>query len=368
MNSVNGTLVTLISTSLCFASLAESGTLPSTTATGSNPFEVQQNRPNVRLERPQEASTDSLPGQVIPTTEADDSLCSELNQLAIAEGHEPVHSCSEPPTTFYPGTGTGTAAVPEMLEDVLLIPGFGASSKHECTLNWQRQKDELQKQNRVVKIVGYYSNNSGCDVSISNFANMPIDNSTPIDEISGYLHDWIFEEYSIYGQSVDIAAHSLGGIIVRKMLDDEGGDILVSDVVTLGSPHDGVKALYVAAGCWKYKQCVEQGAGSPLINNLAENPQSAIPTQWTLIAAAGDQVVGRDTGIAMSNGNSGGPPVIPYQYADNHKHGCSIPSFSLGHEDLIGENAAKAVNVCNWLGGSTGTVINPMTRMINALN
>lgn len=247
---------------------------------------------------------------------------------------------------------------------MILIRGFSLYSGHDCSDYWQRQKDEIEKTGRKAIILGFYTGNTNCDDSVPQ--SNSINNYTPIKFIAEQLRDWILANYEEH-ISIDIVAHSMGGIVVRKMLNDFEHQLRISDVVTLGTPHNGVKAAYFNGSCLLIHQCAQQSAGSEFMNGLDANPQSKNPTQWTLIAASGDQVVGKGTAIEMSNGSSGGPPVSKYEYTNYHKHGCAN-LFTLGHGDLQGQNAEKGVSECNWLGQQIATVKNPTERLMLAID
>lgn len=326
--------------------------------------------------------------------DAADQHCRELVALAQAEGHNPGSLCRDSEPTFNTGGSVPevvieedpTPAPVELKEDVLLIHGFSITANHDCSEYWGAQQDAINtwdsedNQIRHARTIGWYGATENCDVNIPD--DNPADPSpdpleigyeygidTPISDVAYELKTWILDNYASKGKSVDIVAHSLGGLVVRLMLENWGQELLVSDVVTLGTPHDGVDALILAPVCWAIAQCNDVEKGSDFINNLQHNPQSVIATQWTLIAAENDQVIGEATGLGMESME--GPVVDKYEYSMDHKHGCShiFGLFSsIGHQDLQGDAASKPVHECNIFGFSNGTVDNPTQRILNAID
>ncbi len=362
----------LVSAALCSPILANSRTIQNAANSGANPFAVQQTS---RL--PARTQSHRQPNRVLTigseVSVIDTYICAELNAVAIATGHEPVNLCNEN-STNYQGAPATPAANPDPNpdpsespdEDVLLIHGFSSSSGHDCDFYWQAQKETLKQINREAIILGWYKDNTNGCVTIPGTGQF--DNNIPTADIAELLRDYIVENYTSNHKSVDIVAHSMGGIVVRKMLDDWGQDVWVSDVVTLGTPHDGAKAEFVDILCPHWDQCVELQQGNSFMNSLEPNPQSIIPTQWTLIGAANDQVVGYGTATDMSIGTDGGPTVNAFEYQRNHKHGCSWLVPPLGHASLHGDNASRTVYVCNNWGQIVSTIDTPTDRIISAIN
>lgn len=324
--------------------------------------------------------------------EADTTICADLREIARLEGQGTPDICNnsvydvstssssaEPQSQPQPTTPTAEA------EDVLLIHGFSITANHDCNDYWGAQEKAIEKVDgngnltRRAITIGWYAGNTNCDVDLPD--NNPIDPTpdplennvfgihTPLIDVAWELRVWIFNHYTQHGKSVDIVAHSLGGLVVRVMLEQWGQELLVSDVVTLGTPHGGVQTTLLAPFCWAIGQCNGIGAGSEFITELQHNPQSAITTHWSLIAAANDQVIGNGSGMQMDSGD--GPEVEKFEYEFYHKHGCShvLGAFTaIGHQDLQGDAAALPVHECNLLGMSVDTVDNPTKMILNALD
>lgn len=343
-----------------------------------NPFSVREVS-LVQQVRPVENNAQQM--QLTQQPDPLNTVCEHLNELAGQFDRGTTGVCGGSSSIFPDNSGSQTTA-PDSNNDsnasmddmpsevVLLVHGFSMSSGHDCNAYWKRQKDAIEQTGRTALIVGYYKgNHNGCDVNLSEGNNF--DAQTPIEIIAAEFRDWIVENHA--GNYVDIVAHSLGGIVARKMIDDFGHEMLISNVVTVASPHDGVKALFLNGSCELYKQCQQTSHSTALrpnafMDNLRHNPQSIVPTQWTLIAVAADGIIGYGTGTQMLVGNTGGPAVSRYEYPINYKHSCGFSPFTMGHGDVHGDNAAMAVYQCDNFGIVIGSSASPHTRIMNAID
>lgn len=129
------------------------------------------------------------------------------------------------------------------------------------------------------------------------------DDDTPIEHLGYHLAWTVYDHYTSQGQPVDLVGHSMGGLIIRYALTkqeqrhpDFPPNLLVEDVVTLESPHDGV-SLSIFCG-WS-KQCREMIPGSRFLNGLGENPQVGEGTEWTISGSYWDPLVPADSAVAM---------------------------------------------------------------------
>ncbi|MHC3455708.1 esterase/lipase family protein [Streptomyces prasinus] len=109
----------------------------------------------------------------------------------------------------------------------------------------------------------------------------------------------IYRRYSRHGKSVDIISHSMGGLIARAALTGverklQGWPpyLYVEDVATLGTPHAGAAIGYACLVGRQSRQCKQMRPGSAFLNWAAHNPQSTQGTDWTLIGARDDGLVG----------------------------------------------------------------------------
>lgn len=274
-------------------------------------------------------------------------------------------------------------------EDVLLVHGFGLVSgfgipfaNTDCRSYWDTQEDRIQQTDtsRNVVTIGYYRDDSNCEAMLPGSDDNNV--FTSITDIAFELFEYISDEYTIHGEGVDIVAHSMGGIVVRKMLDDWGQQLFVDQVVTLGTPHGGHSStipLNIAAasfGCPTQDnifalQCREMAAGSQFIVNLQPNPQSLIPTSWTLIATERDEVVGglNGTGTNMAQGNSASPNVSRYTYSKESRIEDGILDGHILHGSLAGINSTRDyIGPPSELFQSGDAIDNPTTRVLNAID
>ena len=88
------------------------------------------------------------------------------------------------------------------------------------------------------------------------------------------------------GDRVDVVAHSMGGLAVRRFLD-ERGDKVVRRIVFLGTPHMGTMAAVMAWG----DGAREMIPGSDFLNRLSEIPVSPRGVEMLAIRSPLDLVV-----------------------------------------------------------------------------
>ena len=123
----------------------------------------------------------------------------------------------------------------------------------------------------------------------------------------GYRLAWmIYNQFSSRGVTVDIVAHSMGGLITRYALTQIQRNhpefppyLYVEDTVTLGTPHAGTGW---ADWCWT-TQCSQMRPGSSFVNWLATNgpnPQADGGTDWTAIGSYDDEIVSEGSAVSMS--------------------------------------------------------------------
>lgn len=258
---------------------------------------------------------------------------------------------------------------------VLLIHGYYHRSAVDCRSYFSGMKEaiaqkryEVTGKKNIVKTVGWYAGDKNCDVSIGVKNNYNIGTSIPV--ISKELANFIETNYTANSVTVDIVAHSLGGLIVRKMLDLWGDDLWVEDVVTLGTPHAGVAvgAGLTALGCNnpKDKQCEEASAVSDFIRDLSHNPQSVIRTAWTIIGTKRDEIVGTDTSVSMNQDDESRPKVVKYQYPRNYRDddNCVAVTFKwIGHDTLVHNRP-----VVDCTSGIPITKANPTALTLEGIN
>ncbi|MEV4008025.1 hypothetical protein [Actinomadura sp. NPDC049753] len=148
---------------------------------------------------------------------------------------------------------------------------------------------------------------------------------TSIKDLGRKLAQNIYKNYSSKGQTVDIVAHSMGGLVARAAIAGyarhEPGwppKLLIQDVVTLGTPHQGA---IVSAFCSSDKQCREMSGTNSFMNWIGTQlPQADGGTDWTLVATDRDQAV---------NSSSAAPASIGAQHRVRY-----APIAGLRHSDL----------------------------------
>jgi hypothetical protein len=112
--------------------------------------------------------------------------------------------------------------------------------------------------------------------------------------------------------SVDVIGHSMGGVVARYYVTFAGGDGIVKNLVTLGSPHGGTDVSSLGIG----HPTRELLLGSKLVTRLAAAPAPA-HTKLTVVWSRGDALVP----AAVQRPIAGAETII---YAD------------LGHVALLG--------------------------------
>jgi hypothetical protein len=139
----------------------------------------------------------------------------------------------------------------------------------------------------------YYGNDRNCDLL------SPGDRSVGIQELGKNLALEIYDHFSRFGDSVDVIAHSMGGLVIRAALtgvqNHEPGwppYLYVEDVATLSTPHEGAPVTVLVGGlcgdadnqqCKDMRWSFDPASRSDFMNWVAENPQSAQGTDWTVI-------------------------------------------------------------------------------------
>jgi pimeloyl-ACP methyl ester carboxylesterase len=225
-------------------------------------------------------------------------------------------------------------------EPIYFVHGFDKSTNPHanCAADWGPAINKYKASGATGPMitVGYYNSDTNCNVTIGRGGR-----KTPIKDFGKQLAWDIYNRYSKHGRSVDAVGHSMGGLIIRAALTGtqrkESGFppyLYVEDVVTLGTPHTGAKPLGIKA-CLKWhsdqQQCKDFTAGSGFLRWLAQNPQSAQGTDWTLIGSDDDGIVDEKSATGMDAG---------------HK---VIFGQGLGHSDLMKTvNGAYKIRYWNY--------------------
>lgn len=127
---------------------------------------------------------------------------------------------------------------------------------------------------------------------------------TDIRHLAYHLAKTVELEKTQFNDYVDIAAHSMGGLVTRSMLaqfnlenrDDFFPDqLMVEDVVTMGTPHDGYRWEDMWWDCpgqfLQVEQMCSQSNFANELRSIGQDPQGTGGTEWTLIGSECDWVV-----------------------------------------------------------------------------
>jgi triacylglycerol lipase len=87
--------------------------------------------------------------------------------------------------------------------------------------------------------------------------------------------------------TVDVVAHSRGGLAAREYIRFLGGAPRVAHLVTLGTPHHGAWMSRGCPGCG----CREMRPGSAYLKRLNAGARTPGPTEYTSIVSLSDDVV-----------------------------------------------------------------------------
>jgi pimeloyl-ACP methyl ester carboxylesterase len=198
-----------------------------------------------------------------------------------------------------PGAPDARAADGQML----LVHGWGdAEQGTNCNgSTWANAlryyQDAGGRERSSMTTIGYYAGDRpSCDAMIGDGK---ATNGRPIQDIARDLAAYIYTRHTSRGESVDVVAHSMGGLITRvALLGTRQGwkgfppRIDVEDVVTLGTPHQGV----IDPGKHDDRQWRQMRPGSGFLERLHEDGSGiddpwARGTEWTFVGSAEDKTV-----------------------------------------------------------------------------
>lgn len=138
---------------------------------------------------------------------------------------------------------------PPPLQPVVLLPGLGASWNHKAMILGVDQPQSEWYMTPGVKVydgliqtfqnAGY---EKGANLFVFNY-----DWRQPVEKISNELKNYINNMFSPL-EEIDLVGHSLGGLVARTYVQNTLANP-VDQLITLGSPHQGVtKAYYIWEG------------------------------------------------------------------------------------------------------------------------
>jgi PGAP1-like protein len=189
---------------------------------------------------------------------------------------------------------------------VYLVHGFRRYGDADCLTAWANTRWSLGRDGWRGRLdsVAVYGGDTGCTAALPGRAAYTAD--TSIGELGRAFAWLVYDQDSRYGRPVDVVGHSMGGLVVRAALAGVAAHrrgfparLLVEDVVTLDTPHAGV------ANHCPYLECVQMRGqdGEHLLAHLAQNPQSAQGTDWTLVGSDADPMVSADSATGMRAGH-----------------------------------------------------------------
>jgi triacylglycerol esterase/lipase EstA (alpha/beta hydrolase family) len=187
----------------------------------------------------------------------------------------------------------------------------------------------------TVKTIGFYKKNKNCDLNVPGRANNLY--STDLAEIARELSNLIQTTYG--ATPVAISAHSMGGLIVRRMImgvqNGEAGfspSIKVRDAVTSGTPHNGAISAWLDLcdfqTAYQGLQCKQMRKDSQFLKGLASAPQTIGGTDWTVFGGFCDIVVSVNSATSMSGSSVGVGRFDPEGL-------CAPGQGGYDHQDLI---------------------------------
>ncbi len=191
---------------------------------------------------------------------------------------------------------------------VVFVHGFNSGASIDCQNSyWGTATSFLKSQgwSGALTTVGYYSGDKNCNVALSNYASHCTTayaghqgtTNEDLRHVSCELAWYIWENYTQYGQNVQLVGHSMGGLIIRWALYDTPIDIAlppyidVEDAVTMATPHGGIPvagaALFLCGECWQGQEMRTNNSFWQTLNNNGQNPQGAGPgTDWSMMGSS----------------------------------------------------------------------------------
>ncbi|MCW2917064.1 MAG: hypothetical protein JWN52_5132 [Actinomycetia bacterium] len=176
-----------------------------------------------------------------------------------------------------------------------------------CKSTWNTAMSSLRSRGWTGEFTtwGYYKNDTNCTRKVDGNLN------TRIQELGRLLAWDIYTHYSSSGKSVDVVAHSMGGLVIRAAITGTrryGGKadhtwppyLYVEDVATLSTPFSGNQLATACTVAYGWKQCSDMRPGSGFLSWAGQNPQSNQGTDWTLIGASDDGTVSSGAAIGMN--------------------------------------------------------------------
>ena len=199
---------------------------------------------------------------------------------------------------FYSGSVPAQAFPPHTERPVLFVHGYRFNNSYDCN-SWNGLENQLSTEGgfpiAFMRTVGFYSNDSNCDVDLREYYGYD-EGGSWIEKAKAFSW-YVYYNYTIYDRAVDAVGHSMGGLIIRGAIQgaqagEEGFSppINVKGVVTLGTPHNG--AAWFTNFCFT-GECSHLRPNSAAIDWLDDTPwpQGVQGTMWSAIGSTNDSVV-----------------------------------------------------------------------------
>lgn len=199
---------------------------------------------------------------------------------------------------------------------LLLVHGYGYDNGtpggKNCGGTWGNALKYFEQRGQdrtAMKTVGYYKGDKNCDITIGGG---DATTGTPIKTLAADLAQQIRKYNTSTGKPVDVVAHSMGGLITRVALlgSAKGWDgfpsapLKVGDVVTLGTPHEGVVNESGPNNTqWKSMNYPESSFMRALHapRNRLSGSNWASGTDWSFVGSNEDSTVSGSSGIDQGN-------------------------------------------------------------------
>jgi hypothetical protein len=202
--------------------------------------------------------------------------------------------------------GQSPPARTDGVKKVLFVHGYDSGGSINCAETWDTALNHFAANgwspSQLIK-VQYYARDFNCHESVKFPGTGGFSQDNAIEDIAQAFAWYVYNRFSRYGESVDVVAHSMGGLVTRAAIAGWRNKIssrswppylYIEDVVTLATPHAGAYEWGPCIGPLANMQCRQMAPGDGFIRGWIQaygNPQSSVSTDWTLVASGADGVV-----------------------------------------------------------------------------
>ncbi|MBI2078791.1 MAG: hypothetical protein HYT80_10555, partial [Euryarchaeota archaeon] len=175
------------------------------------------------------------------------------------------------------------------------------------------------------------------------------DRDTDIRHVAFHFAWWLYNHHSQRNETVEIVAHSLGGLMVRyavAMVERQAAGLLepnerwwpekllVENVVTLATMHDGVISACYSTWAQAQNMCFDKKTMKWLRAN-AQNPQASDGTIWGVMGSEVDEWVSERSAVALAT-------TLKVKYLCDGDDMCKPPAYQHDEYYRDGNLAADA--------------------------